>query len=67
MGKYLPASDDNSPGGEPVLEQFESIGGKYQCQTCDEMVKGAYYDRENWTVRWKCTDGHLSQIKEFVV
>ena len=39
--------------------------GGFDCQTCDEYVAEAFYDRPAAMMVWKCSDGHVSFLKEF--
>lgn len=44
-----------------------NIGGSFECQECRATVLGAYYDRPNSIIKWWCSQGHESYIKEFNV
>lgn len=51
---------------EPV-QQEPNVEGSFECQTCRETVHAAYYDRPNSIIKWWCSQGHESVIKEFGV
>lgn len=38
--------------------------GSFDCQTCDEYVDKGYYDRTARLLVWKCSEGHISHVKE---
>ena len=46
-------------------ELKSNVDGSFDCQVCDEYVDRAYYDREHSFLIWKCSEGHLSKLKEF--
>lgn len=43
------------------------VGGKFQCQLCDLVVKEAIYFPAIKELAWKCPEGHISVLKEFVI
>jgi len=47
-------------------EKFETnVEGCFDCQECDETQDRAYNDVQTHMLVWKCTNGHISKIKEF--
>jgi hypothetical protein len=42
-----------------------NVGGSFACQECNEKVKGAYYDRMESALLWRCSKNHISVIEEF--
>lgn len=49
-------------------EKFETnVDGGFECHVCDEYVTSAYYDRASSLLVWKCSQGHLSHLKEFTL
>lgn len=67
MGKFNLVS---KPDPEPKKEAFANIreiGGTFLCQTCDERVTGAKYSPDTSELAWKCSQEHISYIKEFVI
>lgn len=42
----------------------EEVGGVFGCQVCDEVVKGAVITHDGH-LAWKCSEGHVSLIRDF--
>ena len=42
-----------------------NIAGSFDCMECREPVRGAHYDRSTGVLRWWCSKGHESVMKEF--
>jgi hypothetical protein len=45
-----------------VSESKIEMGGAFSCQTCNQVVSEAEYNREEYFVFWTCTEGHLSRV-----
>lgn len=43
------------------------IDGGFSCQTCYEQVDEAEYFRMEKILRWKCSEGHVSYVEEFIL
>jgi hypothetical protein len=43
------------------------ISGAFCCQTCNEQCDEAEYFRIEKILRWKCPDGHISYIEDFII
>lgn len=51
----------------PEAEQIVEIEVSFDCQVCDEPVNTARYSATIGEVRWLCSKGHRSFLKEFYV
>lgn len=61
-----PKSEVKDRRGRPVrVDQGEDIAGTFDCQTCDEKVRGAVINPAGHLI-WKCSQGHRSMIRNFV-
>jgi hypothetical protein len=49
-------------------EGFEEVDGPLQCQTkdCKETVMTGLYNETAKVVTWKCSNGHVSRLENFV-
>jgi len=49
-------------------EGFEEVDGPMQCQTadCREAVPEGLYSAELKVLTWKCSQGHVSRLENFV-
>lgn len=45
----------------------ELIEGGFMCQTCHEQCDDAEYFRIEKILKWKCSEGHISYVEEFVL
>lgn len=43
----------------------EPVDGSFLCHTCNEYVDEAFYLPEIHVLTWKCSEGHISTIKDF--
>lgn len=43
------------------------ISGAFGCQTCHEQVDDAEYFNIEKILKWKCSQGHVSYIEDFVL
>jgi hypothetical protein len=43
------------------------IDGGFSCQECFEQVDEAEYFRLEKILKWKCSEGHISYVEEFVL
>lgn len=57
--------------GKPRLEQpqGEEVSGCFSCQErgCYNVVTTARYLEEVKVLTWKCKDGHISEIRDFII
>lgn len=43
------------------------VDGAFGCQTCYEQCEDAEYFRVEKILKWKCSEGHVSYIEDFVL
>jgi hypothetical protein len=61
FGDFVAQSQEaDKPEGMPVE-------GGFSCQTCYEQVDVAEYFRIEKILKWKCSEGHISYVEEFVL
>lgn len=50
-------------------EGFEEVDGPLQCQNreCKEAVQTGLYNETAKVVTWKCSQGHVSRLENFVI
>jgi len=51
---------EEAPKGLPVA-------GAFGCQTCFEQVDDAEYFQIEKILKWKCSEGHISYVEDFVL
>lgn len=66
MGRFDDLIGETEDFDAPV-DNKQSLGGTYQCQTCLRVAHSATYIPENGELVWKCEDGHVSKIVGFYV
>lgn len=51
-----------------LADGFEEIEGAMSCQTqgCKETVTDGYYSASAKLLTWKCPNGHVSKIENFI-
>ncbi len=56
---------DKTSESKENTQEFD-VTGAFDCQTCDERVNGAHLDRSTGNLTWRCSQGHISKIEEFI-
>ena len=61
--------DKLGPVSKRPVEQFEIVGGAFTCQRndCWSTVYEAKYFEDALLLTWKCDEGHISKIEDFVI
>ena len=51
-----------------IEEGFEEVDGPLQCQTrdCHEAVPEGLYSESERVLTWRCSNGHISKMENFV-
>lgn len=65
MSRWLQQSNGATPEPDQDLPG-KAMGGSFECHTCSMYVRTAYLDSGANVLAWRCTDGHVSRIKEFL-
>jgi len=52
---------------EPERPEGVAISGTFGCQSCFDMVPEAEYFQMEKILRWKCQNGHISYIENWVL
>jgi hypothetical protein len=42
---------------------LETVPGKKPCSKCEEFSDSSFWDPINFTMNWKCKNGHVNQVK----
>ena len=53
------------PKQTKVTDDAIEMGGAFSCQTCNEIVSEAVFDRNEGFVTWKCSSEHESKVNLF--
>jgi hypothetical protein len=52
---------------KPERPKGMEISGSFGCQTCYEQCDEAEYFMVEKILKWKCSEGHISYVEEFVL
>lgn len=50
------------PKPAKISDDAIEMGGAFSCQTCNEMVSEAVFDRNEGFITWQCSSGHESKV-----
>lgn len=60
FNEFIGQPKDEAPKGM-------EIDGSFGCQVCYEQVEEAEYFQVERILKWKCSQGHVSFIEDFVL
>ncbi|XAO35260.1 hypothetical protein SEA_FRANCOB_64 [Streptomyces phage Francob] len=60
-------SDFVAQSQEAEKPQGTPVDGGFSCMTCYEQVDEAEYFRVEKILKWKCSEGHVSYVEEFIL
>lgn len=47
---------------DPDKSLMRKVGVKYQCQTCDLYTEDSYFNDQDMTMYWYCSNNHSSKV-----
>lgn len=64
MSKYKDfiGKPDTGIKGQRIVNQQETLGGRWNCGQCGVKVLVAVLDRKENTLSWTCPEGHETKI-----